>query len=84
MTLRKLWIAVSLAGTMFGQVPEAPPIKWQAPAGSPETAKPGPKPPKQRRGKGKWIAIGAVAAGAAVSVVLIDKRLGNEGAGILR
>ena len=37
---------------------------------------------KKKGGKGKWIAIGVVAAAAVVILVAADKRLGNEGKGI--
>lgn len=41
-----------------------------------------PKPKAASPSKKKWIAIGAVAAGATVAVLLVNKRLGNEGSSI--
>ena len=37
---------------------------------------------KKKGGKGKWIALGVVAAAAVVILGAGDKRLGNEGKGI--
>ena len=74
---------------MFAQAPSpesrVEKVNWQAPADSPSSVdKPKPQAPKKRGAKVKWIAIGAVAAGAVVGVALVDKRLRNEGGGIFR
>ncbi len=85
MNFLKPLLALCLAATMSAQqIPAAPArvekINWQAPPDP--SAAPKPQKPKKSGGKGKWIAIAAVAGGAAVAVVLVNKRLGNEGKGI--
>jgi|RhiMethySRZTD1v2_1073278.scaffolds.fasta_scaffold3255043_1 hypothetical protein len=74
----KLWkplLALLLAATMSAQqIPPPPP---------PPTAHAQPQKGKKKSYR-KWIVIGAVAAGAVVALVLVNKRLGNEGAGIFR
>lgn len=57
------------------------PVNWQAP---PDAAAQQPKPQAQKKksGRKKWIIIAAVAGAAVVGLVLINKRLSNEGAGI--
>ena len=57
-------------------------FNWQAP---PDPSLTAPKPQKAMKkgsGKTKWIVIAAAAGAAAASLVVLNKRLGNEGKGI--
>jgi hypothetical protein len=65
------------------QLEEDAPKIFKQNSGAPQTASATPVKQKKSR-KGLWIGI-AVAAGVAVTaLVLVDKRLSNEGAGIFR
>ncbi len=71
----KLWkpiLALLLAATLSAQQPSTPPV----PQAQSQKVK--------KKSYKKWIIIGAVAAGVVVALVLVNKRLGNEGAGIFR
>ena len=81
------WVmAAAMSAQQFPQTPvfgvRAEKVRWQAPG---EGSAPPPAPVqavKKRGGKTKWIVIAAVAGGAAVGLVAVNKRLGNEGKGI--
>jgi len=95
MRFTKLIAGLCIAATMWAAGPPSPvvlpaqqtpgveKINWQAPP-DPAASKAKPKKPKKNGGKGKWIALAAVAGAVAVTLILIDKRLNNEGAGIFR
>lgn len=63
--------------TMMAQTPA--PQTPQTPAAAAEKKTP---KVKKKGGKGKWIVLGVVAAGATVALVVLNTRLGNEGHGI--
>ena len=66
-------LALILAGAM---------LAGQTPVGAPAPVVVQKKVVKKKGGKGKWIAIGVVAAAAVVVLVAVNVRLGNEGKGI--
>lgn len=78
-------IALILAGTLMAEAPAGSPFHWKP---SPEHNQPAPASApapapvvKKKSRKTTWIVIGAVAAGAAVGLIVVGKRLGNEGKG---
>ena len=84
----KAVLALALAGVLSAQdivIPRAPLVLAQAPP--PASQSPAaPQPPRVAKKKSSrkttWIVVGAVAAGVVVGLVVLNKRLDNEGKGI--
>ena len=96
MRIARMLVAGILAMGLSAQevvIPRAPLVLAQVPAGQgPVTparqTTPAPPPPQQPKEKEKssrkttWIVVGAVAAGAVAGLVVLNRRLENEGHGI--
>jgi hypothetical protein len=81
----------SMAATPEKDSPDVPSPAFQesvrpdASANTPPVNPPAKDKQQIKKGnKKKWIVIAAVAGGAVVAIALVNKRLGNEGAGIFR
>lgn len=92
MRIARILVAGILALGLGAQevvIPRAPLVLAQVPAGqgpmtpaTTTTQQPQPKAKKKSSRKTTWIVVGAVAAGAVAGLVVLDRRLGNEGRGI--
>lgn len=73
--MKKACLSLVLATALLAQ--QAPPAT-PAPAPPPAAA----QKKVRKGGKAKWIVLAAVAAGVTVGLLVLNKRLGNEGHGI--